>query len=381
MSHTFNQYSKLTQTKIEIMQCQKEQKWTPCCTRLISKTLVTALLLSTPRSTQGFVHSTNTRSLHPQLNTNLIPNYLDGVTTRPRAQNTQLNVWWFGGTDNSARTEDDELCELVAVRIEKPTANSRRIAGNISVPRPIDDVWAILTDYDNLSIHVPNLVESRQVNPSMKLESQPGDGSYNCRLYQKGAQKIVGFEFGASVTMDMKENVQQRDSPSESRQIGFKCVESQFFSEFDGYWKVSPTVDPENPSQPATNIEYVVLVKPRGPVPVAALEWRIREDVPTNLRAVKLASIELGLEGVLDLRKTLRNGRNGQPPRPAGVRNRIGRFSSAASTARRNVGETLEAAVVSATAVDRRMTRKLAPVRVDWYEDETMATYLNNKRS
>merc|ERR1719491_1582018 len=172
----------------------------------------------------------------------------------------------------------------------------------------------------------------------------------------------------------MTESIQKADTPSETRQIGFKCVESQFFSGFDGYWKVTPTFNSEDPSLPATNVEYVVLVKPKGPVPVAALEWRIREDVPTNLRAVKLASLELGLQGVLELRKTLRNGRNGQPPRPAGVRNRIGRFSSAASTARRNVGETLEAAVVSATAVDRRMTRKLAPVRVDWYEDETMAT-------
>jgi hypothetical protein len=40
-------------------------------------------------------------------------------------------------------------------------------------------------------------------------------------------------------------------------------------------------------------VSYSVDVKPRGPVPVAALEWRIREDVPTNLRAVKKASMEI----------------------------------------------------------------------------------------
>jgi hypothetical protein len=28
----------------------------------------------------------------------------------------------------------------------------------------------------------------------------------------------------------------------------------------------------------------MVNVKPKGPVPVGALEWRIREDVPTNVR-------------------------------------------------------------------------------------------------
>ena len=36
-----------------------------------------------------------------------------------------------------------------------------------------------------------------------------------------------------------------------------------------------------------------MLIRPRGPVPVAALEWRIREDVPTNLLAVRAAAERL----------------------------------------------------------------------------------------
>lgn len=40
----------------------------------------------------------------------------------------------------------------------------------------------------------------------------------------------------------------------------------------------------------------MVNVKPKGPVPVGALEWRIKEDVPTNLRAVKVASEKLPWE-------------------------------------------------------------------------------------
>jgi len=34
----------------------------------------------------------------------------------------------------------------------------------------------------------------------------------------------------------------------------------------------------------------MVTVKPKGPVPVAAIEWRIREDVPTNLRVSSSSS-------------------------------------------------------------------------------------------
>ncbi len=39
-----------------------------------------------------------------------------------------------------------------------------------------------------------------------------------------------------------------------------------------------------------TLLTYSVFVRPKGPVPVIALEWRIREDVPRNLLAVKLAA-------------------------------------------------------------------------------------------
>ena len=178
----------------------------------------------------------------------------------------------------------------MAVRIEKTSANSRRIWGEIDVPgAEIDDVWSILTDYDRLSTHVPNLVQSKRMDARSR-PGQPGDGSYKCRLYQQGAQKIIGFEFGASVTMDMNEKVLHNNNVAigdvEERGIGFKCVDSQFFSEFDGEWSVKSSMGDDGVT-PVVSLRYQVDVRPKGPVPVAALEWRIREDVPTNLRAVK----------------------------------------------------------------------------------------------
>jgi len=280
------------------------------------------------------------------------------------------------------------------VRIEKTSANSRRIAGDIIVPKPIEDVWAILTDYDNLSIHVPNLVQSKRVNPSRDQGGLPGDGSYECRLFQKGAQKIVGFEFGASVTMDMTETTRRG---GDEKTILFKCVESQFFSEFDGEWKVTPTIDPDDPSVSASRVQYVVDVRPKGPVPVQALEWRIREDVPTNLRAVKAASIDLGRSGVLALRESQRKGRNGSATfsststsasasatstsARSGTSRTVGNMKNVASSTRKGANEFMNRtanAVANATA--QRRQAQLAPVRVDWYEDETMAAYLNKSR-
>jgi hypothetical protein len=194
-------------------------------------------------------------------------------------------VWWFGGSELFEEQQDSDSCELVPVRIERTSPNSRRILGEIAVPGlRTGDLWSILTDYDNLSTHVPNLVESRMV--ARTSPGQPGDGKFTCKLYQKGAQKIVGFEFGADLTMAMREQVMS----DRERRIKFQCLESFFFQEFDGEWKVVESTLADGSVE--CTLSYVVDVRPKGPVPVAALEWRIREDVPTNLRAVKKAAVD-----------------------------------------------------------------------------------------
>jgi len=362
---------------------------------------------------------------------------------------TALNVWWFGGTETAETVgQDEDSCELVPVRIERTSSNSRRIYGEIVVPGiPIDDVWAILTDYDRLSTHVPNLVESKIV--SKPSYGEPGDGSYQCRLFQKGAQKIVGFEFGASVTMDMKEYTKRKaappapslpqstsasstpnrvgnarrparqqaagigipslfrqgrrqqgrganamrattaeaaaslasststTSPSSSapvgsvldeRRITFKCADSFFFQEFDGEWKVQERVagpGGENGPDIESVLSYVVDVRPKGPVPVAALEWRIREDVPTNLRAVKRAAIEEGYEGVM----AYRNRQNGR---------RLP--SSNTLVSRRSNGTQQPLQQQRPNQIATRPKKVYAGnIRsgVTWDRDETMAAYLD----
>lgn len=186
--------------------------------------------------------------------------------------------------------------ENVLVGIERTSPNSRRISGEMIMNIPIDTIWSILTDYDNLSVHVPNLVESKVIS----------NRGRSPRVYQRGAQRIFGFEFGADVTMDMTEHVHLLSSSSSSSTddegmlkqcvIDFKCVDSQFFSEFDGSWIVEEYKDDNgmpaysSDGAPITMVRYVVDVRPKGPVPVAALEWRIKEDVPVNILAVSKAA-------------------------------------------------------------------------------------------
>ncbi len=140
--------------------------------------------------------------------------------------------------------------------------------------------------------------------------------------------------------MDMTEKM----APNGDRAIAFKCVDSQFFNEFDGQWTVKELVGADG--KPETICYYTVDVRPKGPVPVAALEWRIREDVPSNLRAVKAATLKIHAPNTLTLSKA-----TSLPSIQASRAKQMTRASQS------NQG-------------------RLEPILLDWDRDETMAKYL-----
>lgn len=212
--------------------------------------------------------------------------------------------------------------------IVAPTLNSRKITASITISSPIEDVWSIITDYDNLAVHVPNLVKSYVVPNGASSSSLPlstissitsNDQKKNSkgeiRIFQEGAQKIVGFDFRASLTLDMKEENEIATNLFIERKLTFKLAESAMFSSFDGTWSMR-TLSSSNEFDPIVNdyvttyktlLTYTVLVKPKGVVPVIALEWRIKEDVPTNLIAMKIASekVTTKLKPVITIMKLL----------------------------------------------------------------------------
>ena len=121
--------------------------------------------------------------------------------------------------------EYNTLKKMTDVIIESPSMNSRKITASIIIDSPTENVWDILTDYNNLAEHVPNLVKSSLVN------SPPG----TIRLFQEGAQNIIGFDFRASLVMDMEECDPDNSVALRSQILKFKLVDSAMFSSFDGY--------------------------------------------------------------------------------------------------------------------------------------------------
>ena len=107
------------------------------------------------------------------------------------------------------------------VRVEKAPQNSRRIFAGIDIPVAVDDVWQLLTDYPNLQKVVPNLV----VNEVLELYDGNSEGKItvddtfsdaeqcqtianNMRgavLKQVGGAKVVGINFSARTTLEVRE--------------------------------------------------------------------------------------------------------------------------------------------------------------------------------
>jgi len=202
--------------------------------------------------------------------------------------------------------------DLTKTVIESPSLNSRKITASIIVSSPINDVWSIITDYDNLAVHVPNLVKSYVIpmgtglppvynTPPIALVKKE-----KIRIFQEGAQKIVGFDFRASLTMDMSEEIENEGrAMAEKKTLFFKLAESSMFTSFDGTWSVRYhsrsremcQITREFVYRYKTALTYSVLVVPKGLVPVMALEWRIKEDVPINLVAMKIAAEKVTVNG------------------------------------------------------------------------------------
>ena len=156
----------------------------------------------------------------------------------------------------------------VGVRLTRPSRDTRHVRASVRVRAPLRVVWALLTDYGNLATHVPNLAESTIVRGATCTTTNGAEVA--ARVRQAGAQRILGFEFRAAVTLDMVE----------VQRAGWRAVhfartpdDRGDFSAFHGTWKlVQPQAAPDD-----TELHYDVTVSPRGLVPVAAIEWRIAD--------------------------------------------------------------------------------------------------------
>ena len=137
----------------------------------------------------------------------------------------------------------------------------RRLAVQLRTPIPVDVLWQVLTDYEQLERFIPNLASSELIYR---------EGSV-VRLQQVGSQQLLGLRFSAQVQLEL----------TEYRQDGllkFRMVKGDF-RRFEGSWQIRQR--PEGSS-----LLYELTVQGCLGMPIGLIEERLRDDLSSNLNAV-----------------------------------------------------------------------------------------------
>ncbi len=171
--------------------------------------------------------------------------------------------------EGEEQAEDDEIEDRIeggiAIHTERLSGRQRRIHAITDLPFTVEQLWHILTDYDNLAEFIPNLVQSRRL-------SHPEGG---IRLEQVGAQSLLkNVRFCARVVLDTVEKF--------PRELCFTMVEGDF-RKFEGKWTLSPLA---GATAPRTRLGYDLLICPPRAMPAGLLERHIRNDLSRNLHAI-----------------------------------------------------------------------------------------------
>ncbi len=159
--------------------------------------------------------------------------------------------------------------QTIEQTMERLPNGTRRLAALLRTPISIDSIWNILTDYDNLSNHIPNLVSSKVISRDAN----------RVHLAQVGAQKLMGLRFSAQVQLELIEN---RDLGV----LSFHLIKGDF-RRFEGLWKMKQLKENNG-----TCLLYELTVQGCLGMPVALIEQRLRGDLKTNLLAVEQAALK-----------------------------------------------------------------------------------------
>ena len=177
-------------------------------------------------------------------------------------------------------TAEQASCSLDTIQqeMERLPEGTRRLAVQLRLPLHSDWLWAVLTDYANLSRYIPNLSSSRQL---WRRGNTVG-------LEQVGTQQFCGLRFSAKVELELVED-------REAGELRFAMRRGDF-RRFEGTWRISsqagpPSTGTSTPSAqgelPITVLFYELTVQGRAGMPIGLIEQRLRDDLASNLRAVQ----------------------------------------------------------------------------------------------
>ena len=155
-------------------------------------------------------------------------------------------------------------CRLDTIQqeMERLPEGTRRLAIQLRMDVDPEWLWAVLTDYPNLSRYIPNLASSHQL----------WRRGHRVGLEQVGSQQFCGLRFTARVELELEE-----DHPN--GELRFRMVKGDF-RRFEGAWRIASSGD-------TTSLLYDLTVQGRPGMPIGLIEQRLRDDLANNLRGVQ----------------------------------------------------------------------------------------------
>ena len=153
--------------------------------------------------------------------------------------------------------------EAIEQTMERLPQGVRRLAAQLRTPLSIEELWTVLTDYENLSNFIPNLSSSQLVHRE----------GHTVRLQQVGSQQLLGLRFSAQVQLELTE-------VRAEGLLSFKMVKGDF-RRFEGAWRVNELAD-------GCSLVYELTVQGCIGMPIALIEERLRDDLSSNLQAVMM---------------------------------------------------------------------------------------------
>ena len=146
---------------------------------------------------------------------------------------------------------------------------ARRLAAQLRTSIGFEDLWKVLTSYDQLSEFIPNLASS-------KLISRKDN---KVILSQVGSQEFFGFRFSAEVLIQLIED-------RHNGVLKFNLLKGDF-QRFEGSWNINKPSDKKG-----SLLLYELTVQGCIGMPVSLIEQRLRKDLTANLLAVEKAALE-----------------------------------------------------------------------------------------
>jgi ribosome-associated toxin RatA of RatAB toxin-antitoxin module len=155
-------------------------------------------------------------------------------------------------------------CSLDTIQqeMERLDQGARRLAVQLRLQLEPESIWAVLTDYPNLSRYIPNLTSSRLL---WRQDNRVG-------LEQVGAQQFCGLRFTARVELELEEDRDAGELRFEMRTGDFR--------RFDGIWRVDRDAI-------STRLLYALTVQGKAGMPIGLIEQRLQQDLANNLRGVQ----------------------------------------------------------------------------------------------